>query len=99
MNIPQLLHKLRIIANIEIVVPLLPEVLPVAKQTPRHALLQRLQCIGQRIQFCLDGWPIQARFWLEWGSLGLAEHEMNMLRHNYIAVNVQFVTTPHPLQS
>jgi hypothetical protein len=33
-------------------------------------LLQRLQRIGQRIPlwFAEHGWPIQAVFWLEWGS-------------------------------
>ena len=49
MNVTQLLHKLRIILNIEILVPLLPEMLRIANQTPRYSLLQRLQRIGQRI--------------------------------------------------
>ena len=49
MNIAKLLHKLRIISNVEIVVPLLPEMLRIANQTPRYSLLQRLQRIGQSI--------------------------------------------------
>ncbi len=70
MNIAQLFHKLRVISNVEIVVPLLPEMLRFANQTPRYSLLQRLQRIGQRILlwFAEHGWPIQAVFWLEWGS-------------------------------
>ncbi len=51
MNVAQLLHKLRVISNVEIVVPLLPEMLRIANQTPRYSLLQRLQRIGQRIFF------------------------------------------------
>jgi len=50
MNIAELLHKLRVFSNVEIVVPLLPEMLDIAYQTPRYSLLQRLQRIGQRIQ-------------------------------------------------
>jgi len=49
MNVAQLFHKLRVISNIEIVVPLLPEMLRIANQTPRYALLQRFQRIGQHI--------------------------------------------------
>ena len=51
MNVAQLLHKLRVISNVEIVVPLLPEMLRIVKQAPRYSLLQRLQRIGQRIFF------------------------------------------------
>ncbi len=83
MNVAQLFHKLRIISNIEIVIPLLPEMLGcpiqacfwlewvIAKQTPRYSLLQRLQRVGQRIPLWFakrHGWPIQAVLWLEWGS-------------------------------
>ncbi len=81
MNIAQLFHKLRVISNIEIVVPLLPEMLRVANQTPRYSLLQRLQRIGQRI------------------LLWFAEQEVNMLRHDYVPVNVKSEAAPHPLQS
>ncbi len=49
MNVAQLLHKLRVISNVEIVVPFLPEMLGIANQAPRYFLLQRLQRIGQRI--------------------------------------------------
>ena len=34
MNIAQLFHNLRVISNVEIVVPLLPEVLRIASQAP-----------------------------------------------------------------
>ena len=49
MDVAQLLHKLRVIANVEIVVPLLPEMLSIADQAPRYSLLQGLQRIGQRV--------------------------------------------------
>jgi len=51
MNVTQLLQKLRVISNVEIVIPLLPEMIRIANQTPRYSLLQRLQRIGQRILF------------------------------------------------
>ena len=107
MKIAQLFHKLRVISNVEIVVSLLPEMLRIANQTPRYSLLQRLHRIGQRIPlwFAEHGWPIQARFWLEWGSstagripLWFAEQQMNMLRHNYVPVKLKPETAPHPLQ-
>ena len=99
MNIAKLLHKLRVISNVEIVVPLLPEMLRIANQAPRYSLLQRLQRIGQRSLFCqanrrliqADRWPIQAVLWLEWGTstavslpLRFAEQKMHMLRHDHI---------------
>jgi len=34
---------------LKIVVPLLPEMIRIANQTPRHSLLQRLKRIGQRM--------------------------------------------------
>src|SRR5437763_17187021 len=78
------------------------------KQTSRYSLLQRLQRIGQRIFFRFaeqDGWPIQAVFWLEWGSsiagrtlLRFAEQEMNMLGHDYVPVSLKSEPAPHPLQ-
>ena len=80
MNVAQLLHKLRVISNVEIVVPFLPEMLGIANQAPRYFLLQRLQRIGQRI------------------PLWFAEQEMNMLRHDYVPVNVKPETAPHALQ-
>src|SRR5260221_618448 len=58
MNVAQLLHKLRIISNIEIVMPLLPEMLGcpiqacfwlewvITNQTPHYFLLQRLHRSG-----------------------------------------------------
>jgi hypothetical protein len=93
MNIAQLLHKLRVISNIEIVVPLLPEMLcgcPIparfwlewgsSNQAPRYSLLQRFQRIGQRI------------------LLWFAEQEVNMLRHNDVPVNLKPEPAPHALQ-
>ena len=47
MTIPQLLHELPLVSDIEIVISLLPEVFAVADQPPRHALLQRLDRIRQ----------------------------------------------------
>ncbi len=47
MNIAQLLHKLTLIAHIEIVIPLLPEMFRLADQSPGHALLQRFDGIGE----------------------------------------------------
>jgi translation initiation factor IF-1 len=51
------------------------------------------------------GWPIRARFWLEWGSsiaghipLWFAEQRVNMLRHDYVPVNLKPETAPHALQ-
>jgi hypothetical protein len=46
MNVVELLYKLRMIANVEIVVALLPEMFSASDQTPRHSLLQRLDGIG-----------------------------------------------------
>jgi hypothetical protein len=43
MYVVQFLYKLRMIANVEIVVTLLPEMFGVPDQTPRHSLLQRLE--------------------------------------------------------
>jgi hypothetical protein len=79
MNVTKLFHKLQVISNVEIVVPLLPEMLGcpihacrwlewvIANHTPRYSLLQRLQRIGQSTFF---------RF---------AEQEVNMLWHDYKA--------------
>ena len=80
MNIAEVLPKLRIISNVEIVVPLLAEMLGIAYQAPRYSSLQRLQRIGRRI------------------PLRFAEQEVDMLRHDYIAIDVESVTTPHPFQ-
>src|ERR1700687_1759008 len=106
MNVTQLFHKLGVISNVEIVVPLLPEMLRIANQTPRYSLLQRLQRIGQRIffRFAEHGWPTQAVFWLEWGSstagsipLWFAEQEVNMLWHDYVPINLKSETATHSL--
>ena len=108
MNVAQLLHKLRVISNVEIVVPFLPEMLGIANQAPRYSLLQRLQRIGQRIplRFAEHGWPVQAVFWLEWGSsiperipLWFTEQEVNMLRHDHVPVNLKPEAAPYALQS
>ena len=49
MNVAKLLNELHVITNVEIVVPFLPEMLRIADQPPRHALLQRFQRCGQRL--------------------------------------------------
>ncbi len=48
MNVPQLLNKLRFVADIEVVISLLPKVLGLANQPPRHALFERLDGVGKR---------------------------------------------------
>ncbi len=71
MNVAQLLHKLPVISNIEIVVPLLPEMIRIANQTPRYSLLQRLQRIGQGVLLRLAELvdiPTQSKTGLEWGT-------------------------------
>ena len=40
MRVVELLYELVVIADVEIVVPFLPEMLHVSDQTPRHSLLQ-----------------------------------------------------------
>ena len=45
MNVVELLDKLRLIANGEVVVKLLPKMILVSDHTPRHSLLRRFQCI------------------------------------------------------
>lgn len=72
MDVPQLLQKLRVVSDVEIVVSLLPEMLFIAEQAPRYSLLQRLQRIGQRGWLGLADWmdtPTQAKVGLEWATL------------------------------
>ena len=45
MNVVKLLYKLRMIANVEVVIAPLPEMVGVSDQTPRYSLLQRLEDI------------------------------------------------------
>jgi hypothetical protein len=46
-----------------------------------------------------DGWPIQARFWLEWGSsLRLADEKVNVLRHDDVSVYAKAEAAAHVLQ-
>jgi len=49
MNVVQLLDKLIVIANVEIVVALLPEMLSLANQSARDSLLQRLDRVGESV--------------------------------------------------
>src|SRR5439155_20535496 len=49
MNVAQLFDELRMIPNIEIVISLLPEMLGIANQAPRHPLFQGLERISQRL--------------------------------------------------
>jgi hypothetical protein len=46
MNVMELLHKLLMIANVEVVIAL-PEMVSGSDQTPRHSLLQRLESVGE----------------------------------------------------
>ena len=64
MNVAELLHKLRVITNVEIVVSLLPEMLG-------------------------DGWPIQARFWLEWVALNQTSRDSLLQRFDCICEGVR----------
>ncbi len=103
MKVAQLLHKLRVISDVEVVVPLLPEMIRIANQAPRYSLLQGLQRIGQRVRLQSGDQvrvPTQAKTGLEWGTLVLwfAEQEMNVLRHDYVPVNLKLEAAPHPLQ-
>ena len=45
MDVSQLFDMLRLTPHIEIVIAFLPEVFGVANQSPRHTLLQRLDCV------------------------------------------------------
>jgi hypothetical protein len=51
MDVMELLHELLMIANVEIVVALLPEMIGVSNQTPRYALLQGFEGIRQGVPF------------------------------------------------
>jgi hypothetical protein len=68
MNITQFLSKLLVVSNVEIVIPLLPEMLRAADQAPRYSLLQRPQRICQRSLFDPTCGPTQAKGWLEWAT-------------------------------
>lgn len=103
MNIAQFFHKLRVISNVEIVVPLLPEMLGIANHAPRYSLLQRFQRIGKRVLLRFAepvDTPTQAKARLEWGTLLLwfAKQEVDMLGHDCVSVNVESVTAAHSLQ-
>ena len=83
MNIAQLFHKLRIISNVKIVVPLLPEVLRIADQTSRYSLLERLQCVGERVPLRFAeavGIPTQAKIRLS-GPPASDENRKCLERH------------------
>src|SRR5439155_19532991 len=47
-DIAKLFHELLITADVEIIVPLLPEVFGVANQAPRHSLLEGFEGLGKR---------------------------------------------------
>jgi hypothetical protein len=91
-NIAQLLPKLRIIANVEIVVPLLPEVLrcpiqawfwlewEIPQSDAALLLASRLQRIGQRA-----GWPMSRAFARRGDRrvrLRFTEQHVDMLGHD-----------------
>ena len=70
----------------------------------------RYLCLdADRLLFALeahkDGWPVQARFRLEWGSsttrhiaLRFAKQQVDMLRHDDVTINPKPETVLHPLQ-
>jgi hypothetical protein len=84
----ELLYKLLVITNIEIIIAPLPEVIGISDQMPRHSLLQRLEGIGER---ALLGVPTQAKIGLEWATVGvgLADEDVNVLRHHDVAVDAK----------
>lgn len=53
MDVSQLLHELLMVAHVEVVIALLPEVFCFADQPPCDSLLQRLECCRQRGPFGL----------------------------------------------
>ena len=53
MNVAQLLDKLFVVTNVEIVIALLPEVLMITDQAPRCTLLQGLERISETASFGL----------------------------------------------
>ncbi len=92
MNVVELLYKLRMIANVEIVVALLPEMVGVSDQTPRHSLLQRFEGVGERALLLeTRDIPTQAKTGLEWGTVdcGLAEEKVNVLGHHDVCVDTK----------
>lgn len=76
MNIPEHLHELAMIPDVEIIVSLLPEVLCLATQPPRNSLLEGLHDIRERSGSFS---PTQANPFgyaqggLEWGTVGFAD--------------------------
>jgi len=52
-NVVNFLYKLLMIANVEVVVAFLPELLRFSDQAPCDSLLQRLHGVGQRVAFRL----------------------------------------------
>jgi hypothetical protein len=75
----------------------------ISDQTPRYALLQRLERIGKCVWMLVAepvDIPTQAKTGLEWATFRLrfAKEEMNMVGHDYVAINVEPVTTPGPFQ-
>jgi hypothetical protein len=99
MNVTQLLHKLWVISNVKIVVTLLPEMIRIANQTPRYSLLlDPSTSLGISAEGSDARWAPQLQRIGKRIPLRFAEQEVDMLRHDYISVNVEFVTTPHPFQ-
>ena len=93
MDVTNLLRELRIVANIEIVITFLPEMLggcPTqaffwlewgsSDQSPRNALLERFHGIGER------------------AALRLADEQVNMFGHDNVGVNVDPEAPPHSFE-
>lgn len=107
MNIVELLDKLWVIPDVEVVVALLPEMIGVSDQTSRDTLLQRFQCVGERELLGpveAVGTPTQAKTRLEWATVELrvdaielrfAEKKVNMLRHHNICVDAKAKVASH----
>ena len=101
MNVVELLYKLRMIANVEIVVALLPEMVGVSDQTPRHSLLQRFEGVGERALLLeTRDIPTQAKTGLESGTVdcGLAEEKVNVLGHHDVCVDAKVEVAAHALK-
>jgi hypothetical protein len=81
-NVVELLYKLRMIANVEVVVALPPEMLGVPDQPPCHSFLQRL---GER----------RLRWG---SSLGLADQKVNVLGHDDVSVDAKAEAAAHALK-
>jgi hypothetical protein len=68
------------IADVEVVVALLPEMLRITDQAPRHTLLEGFERVGER------------------SLLWFAEQQVNVFRHDDVAVDAQMEAAPDTLE-